>query len=147
MCIPRRRLYKMTTTVTDKPLVTLEATENCTLVWDAGDRRCVFSRFWKWLWSGRGIGDPETHNYPRSLSQDPINSSREPIHYISAGQIRSSEDLPENMPCRACQSKGMECDLRKPRCSQCLDEQILCFYIVPLRFTMTQSKKQRFACA
>lgn len=126
---------KMTTTTANEPAVTLENSRNCTLVWDdAGHQRCVFLRVWKWLWPDRSVGDPEAHKNPQSPPLGPIETSGEPAHVVSPGtQIKSSECVPENMRCRACQSKGVECDLQRPRCSHCLDEQILCFYVAPLR--------------
>ncbi|OJJ43048.1 hypothetical protein ASPZODRAFT_1208134 [Penicilliopsis zonata CBS 506.65] len=34
-----------------------------------------------------------------------------------------------HIPCRACRESGIDCDCQKPRCSHCLHEQLLCFYI------------------
>lgn len=139
---------KKTTTMANGPAVTLENSRNCAHVRDdAGHQRCVFSRVWKWLWPDRSVGNPETHNNPQSPPQGPIETSGKPIHLVSPGtQIKSSEYLPQNMQCRACESMGVECDLQRPRCSHCLDEQILCFYVAPLRLAMARPKKQMSVC-
>ncbi|KAL4781040.1 hypothetical protein BJX76DRAFT_336274 [Aspergillus varians] len=139
---------KMTTAIANEPAVTLVNSRNCTLVRDdAGHQRCVFSRVWEWLWPDRSVGDPKTHNNPQSPPQGLIETSGNTAHLVPPdAQIKFSRCVPENMRCRACQSKGVECDLQRPRCSNCLDEQILCFYVAPLRLTMARSKKQRSAC-
>ncbi|OJJ31612.1 hypothetical protein ASPWEDRAFT_697843 [Aspergillus wentii DTO 134E9] len=49
----------------------------------------------------------------------------------------------ESIPCKACRIGGAVCDRQRPRCSHCLDQQILCFYVEPLRLTMARNKKAR----
>lgn len=79
-------------------------------------------------------------NNPQAPPQGLIETSGSPAHLVPPDA--PSGCVPENMRCRGCQSKGVKRDLPRPRCSNCLDEQILCFYVAPLRLTMARSKKQ-----
>lgn len=33
------------------------------------------------------------------------------------------------LPCKACNERNASCDGQRPRCSHCLHEQLMCFYI------------------
>ncbi|KAF9891640.1 hypothetical protein FE257_003651 [Aspergillus nanangensis] len=46
-------------------------------------------------------------------------------------------------PCKGCQTWGASCDRQRPRCSHCLDQQILCFYVAPMRKSTRRSKDSR----
>ncbi|PKX99244.1 uncharacterized protein P174DRAFT_42655 [Aspergillus novofumigatus IBT 16806] len=57
---------------------------------------------------------------------------------------QSHDDTDEvNPACKACRTWGVACDRQQPRCSHCLDQQILCFYVAPLRKTMKKSSRSR----
>ncbi|KAL4966067.1 uncharacterized protein BDV14DRAFT_171571 [Aspergillus stella-maris] len=86
---------------------------------------CIIARLSKWLWSCR---------------------TNAPIQYTTA--LTPTDENTENgierneFPCRACQVQGVQCDRLKPRCAHCLDQQVLCFYVEPLRVQMKRSKEQ-----
>ena len=142
--------HMITTSMANEPAVTLENPINRTLVWDdASHCRCVFSRVSTWLWSDRSVVDLKPHYNLRCPSQGPIENSGKTVDLVSSGvkiECDGPEAVAENMPCRACQSSGMVCDIQRPRCSHCLDEQILYFYIAPLQPTIARLKKQSAAC-
>ncbi|BDD61007.1 hypothetical protein MAP00_006090 [Monascus purpureus] len=46
----------------------------------------------------------------------------------------------ETFPCRTCRMRKVECDRSLPRCSNCLHEQLLCFYVEPLRVSRKRAK-------
>ena len=142
--------HMITTSMANEPAVTLGNPTNRTLVRDDTSHRCcVFSRVSKWLWSDRSVVDLKPHYNLRFPSQGRIETSGKTVDLVSSGmkiECEESEALAENMPCRACQSWGVTCDLQRPRCSHCLDEQILCFYVAPLRLTMARLEKQSAAC-
>lgn len=94
---------------------------------------CI-SRLSKWLWSSRSAPsaskNTKTIAFRKHFTSDEVGSP-------------SGHSIETALPCRACQSWGVECDRQKPRCAHCLDQQILCFYVEPLRVTMKRSKKER----
>ncbi|KAL3479371.1 hypothetical protein BJX99DRAFT_255628 [Aspergillus californicus] len=119
------RLDTMTTTVA-QPVHTLETSPNYTL----GQKNtisdtCIITRISNWLWSSRSCDHPD-HNNPQSETS------------VKDVEIRSS-----SIPCRSCQAWGVECDRQKPHCSHCLDQQICCFYVEPLRVTMKRSRQSK----
>ncbi|OJJ64675.1 hypothetical protein ASPSYDRAFT_39425 [Aspergillus sydowii CBS 593.65] len=92
----------------------------------------------KWLWSCRATATTATDT---SAKTGPTANVE---HEIRSSTCTSEHHAVENaFPCRACQAWGVECDRQKPRCSHCLDQQILCFYVEPLRVTMKRSKMER----
>lgn len=78
---------------------------------------------------GRGIGTGPTgmDNQDDSCMTTPISSS-------------SLNDF----SCRTCRVRKVECDRTLPRCSHCLDQQLLCFYVEPLR--ISRKKLQAATC-
>ncbi|OJI98776.1 hypothetical protein ASPVEDRAFT_25627 [Aspergillus versicolor CBS 583.65] len=97
----------------------------------------LISRISKWLWSCRTTSTTTTDT----------SAKAGPTADVEHHEIRSSTSdhhaVENAFPCRACQAWGVECDQQKPRCSHCLDQQILCFYVEPLRVTMKRSKLER----
>jgi hypothetical protein len=61
----------------------------------------------------------------------------------SAAEQSHDDKDEENPACKACRTWGVVCDRQRPRCSHCLDQQILCFYVAPLRKTMKKSSRSR----
>ncbi|KAL4755835.1 uncharacterized protein BDW70DRAFT_145822 [Aspergillus foveolatus] len=83
---------------------------------------CIISRLSKWLWSCRTTQPPLVEENARPVEDE---SSKNPF------------------PCRACRASKVICDRQTPRCGHCLDQQILCFYVEPLRITMKRAKQAR----
>ncbi|RAK96768.1 uncharacterized protein BO80DRAFT_496739 [Aspergillus ibericus CBS 121593] len=117
---------------------------------------CFLKRFSQWFWSAWMIAGSETHE----ALADPANrpGATNGASTSGAGTARASSTgyendirLPEQSenkhshPCKACQTWGVTCDQQKPRCSHCLDQQILCFYVTPPRRSMKRSTKPRSA--
>lgn len=90
-----------------------------------------------------------------NLSQmsDSSASTRNTSHYLqnhthSGSQDQSHSHLyshtnnqeQSNYPCRTCRIKGKRCDLQQPFCSQCWEQQILCFYVPPLSRRLKKGK-------
>ncbi|KAL2830612.1 hypothetical protein BDW59DRAFT_170144 [Aspergillus cavernicola] len=133
----------MATTVT-KPAHPLETPPAYALIQqNAMSDACILSRLSKWLWLSWACDRPDSHK--DSLGPQCETSAKTvPRHLtLTDVEIRSdtSNQLEDAFPCRACQAWGVECDRQKPRCSHCLDQQILCFYVEPLRVTMKRSKE------
>ncbi|KAL4946408.1 hypothetical protein BDV06DRAFT_218335 [Aspergillus oleicola] len=111
----------------------LENNANCTLSRDNAtatatslSETCIVARLSKWLWFCRK--NPPTDG---ATALTPTDENAE-------------DGLEKNaFPCRACQVQGVQCDRLKPRCAHCLDQQILCFYVEPLRVTMKRSKEEQ----
>ncbi|KKK15763.1 hypothetical protein P175DRAFT_0528085 [Aspergillus ochraceoroseus IBT 24754] len=146
----------------DGPVSYLEAPENYTRIQKSKTQgSCMLSRFSKWLWSGwdvgrsevpdnlRAAGDSSGTKLEASAGASAPRTKRIPrTHTSGEMKIRSQpqeqlqEDLTqEAFPCRACKAWGVACDLQKPQCAHCVDQQLLCFYVAPLRLTMKRSKK------
>ncbi|KAL4902935.1 hypothetical protein BDW74DRAFT_54709 [Aspergillus multicolor] len=83
---------------------------------------CILFRLSKWLWSCRTTPPPAVEECTKPVEDESTKSS---------------------FPCRACKMSGEECDRQTPRCAHCLDQQILCFYVEPLRITMKRAKQAR----
>ncbi|KAF7585972.1 hypothetical protein BBP40_009763 [Aspergillus hancockii] len=98
-------------------------------------KQCLVRRFSQWLWSLWFIGStgPRPALEPPSCQKDQ-NSSWPSEGSPDAGHREQLTEQPERSayPCKACQARGVACDLQKPRCAHCLDEQLLCFYVAPL---------------
>lgn len=108
-------------------------------------RRSALETLSQWFWSAWTINNSETHG---SLveSFDVVDNS-----YLFGPTLGESDDEVEHrrvqlrehcqsdvdeglgLPCKACRVRGVACDGRRPRCSHCLEEQVLCFYVAPLR--------------
>ncbi|OOF99371.1 hypothetical protein ASPCADRAFT_203136 [Aspergillus carbonarius ITEM 5010] len=121
-------------------------------------RECFLKRFSQWFWSGWMITGSETHD----ALADPANRSRatncasKSNSYAGTarestprgcgndtGLQEQSENSKHSHSCKACQTWGVACDQQKPRCSHCLDQQILCFYVSPPRRSTKRSTKSR----
>ncbi|PWY89632.1 hypothetical protein BO94DRAFT_42786 [Aspergillus sclerotioniger CBS 115572] len=114
---------------------------------------CFLKRFSQWFWSVWMIAGSETHD----ALADPANRSRgtncasKPNGHgttrTSGGENDTGlqEQSKHSHPCKACQTWGAVCDQQKPRCSHCLDQQILCFYVSPPRRSTKRSTKARSA--
>jgi hypothetical protein len=44
-------------------------------------------------------------------------------------QVKPVVDGTVFLPCKSCREWGSQCDGRQPRCTHCLDEQLMCFYV------------------
>ncbi|PYH91819.1 hypothetical protein BO71DRAFT_384816 [Aspergillus ellipticus CBS 707.79] len=124
----------------------------------AGGSDCFLKRFSQWFWSAWMIAGTET----RDALTDSANRSRDGCSKKNscAGTLPSSQmettapglqdqssenPIPHSHPCKACQAWGVNCDRQKPRCSHCLDQQILCFYVAPARRSTKRSIKSQSA--
>ncbi|KAL4807955.1 hypothetical protein BDV18DRAFT_136436 [Aspergillus unguis] len=99
---------------------------------------CVLMRLSKWLSSCRSAPPSSAGSNgecKKAASNKNVTSCIE--------DTSSNSETESSFPCRACKSWGVECDRQKPRCAHCLDQQILCFYVEPLRVTMKRSKEER----
>jgi hypothetical protein len=141
------RSHKMSTTMTNQPAGISEISTIGTVVWDkTSHRRYASSRCLRWLWSDQGDINPKAHGNSQSPPRE-ISGKLVRRDLVSPAAKTGSDKLnisPDDMPCRACQTWGVECDLRRPRCSHCLHEQILCFYIAPLRLRIGRPKEQAY---
>ncbi|KAL4868697.1 hypothetical protein BDV12DRAFT_95260 [Aspergillus spectabilis] len=130
------RSQTMTTSIASPPAGPLETPTNYTLVQkNAISNFCIISRLSKWLWSNQTGSSAETS--VKSASRHNLTSTDVETRSSNSGSLDSA------FPCRGCQDWGVECDRQKPRCSHCLDQQILCFYVEPLRITMKRSKQAK----
>ncbi|KAB8069779.1 hypothetical protein BDV29DRAFT_45114 [Aspergillus leporis] len=128
----------------------MESPTTCTFLRSNNcSKQCLMWRFSQWLWSSWFIGSTEERPAVAELPscQKNTSSSWPSEGNPDVGQREQpTEDLERSTyPCKACQAWGVACDLQKPRCAHCLDEQLLCFYVAPLpplRATR-RSKKSR----
>ncbi|KAL3446894.1 hypothetical protein BJX65DRAFT_308519 [Aspergillus insuetus] len=110
---------------------------------------CITSWFSKWLWPSRA-GRPDRHDaclgphVETSATKVPRQLPSSDVGIRSDASHQHEHDRHENsFPCRACQAWGVQCDRQTPRCAHCLDQQILCFYVEPLRVTMKRARKSK----
>ncbi|KAL3459412.1 hypothetical protein BJX64DRAFT_291239 [Aspergillus heterothallicus] len=110
---------------------------------------CITSWFSKWFWPSRA-GRPDRHDTRRgppvetSATKVPRHLPSSDVGNRSDASSHDDHDDHENpFPCRACQARGVQCDRQTPRCAHCLDQQILCFYVEPLRVTMKRARKSK----
>lgn len=117
-------------------------------------RRSALESLSEWFWSAWTISNSETHG---SLveSFDVVDNS-----YLFSPAVddesprRASSALHEechavantqHVDCKACRSRGVSCDGRRPRCSHCVEQQVLCFYVTPQRRSRARSKNVHLA--
>jgi hypothetical protein len=112
-------------------------------------RRSALGALSQWFWSAWTISNSETHGslvesfdivdnsylFAPTMDDDDVGESRR-------AQMREhcQTDVDEGLPCKGCRVRGIACDGRRPRCSHCLKEQVLCFYVAPLRKSRRRSK-------
>lgn len=77
-----------------------------------------------------------------------VSSNRlQPLHVeaIPKLQKQANENNQDQaiIPCKACRVRRKACDLQRPWCSECLDQQILCFYAPPLLMTNKKGRKPK----
>lgn len=60
----------------------------------------------------------------------------------SHSHSHANDQEQSSYPCRTCRIKGKSCDLQQPFCSQCWEQQILCFYVPPLSRRLKKSKRR-----
>lgn len=114
--------------------------------------------FLQWFWSTLMIDGSSTQDSQAKPSDvrhgEHHGQSRKDSTYITQGtstaygnglqeQSHDTDEDLENPSCKACRTWGVACDRQQPRCSHCLDQQILCFYVAPLRKTMKKSSRSR----
>ncbi|PYI07703.1 hypothetical protein BO78DRAFT_88697 [Aspergillus sclerotiicarbonarius CBS 121057] len=111
---------------------------------------CFLKRFSQWFWSGWMIAASETHDANRGATNcasqnrgaGTARGAPSTGYENDTGLLEQSENK-HSHPCKACQTWGVTCDQQKPRCSHCLDQQILCFYVTPPRRSTKRSTKSR----
>lgn len=88
--------------------------------------------------------------YPEANNSTTVknNSNRlKPLHVEAIPELQKepNENHQEQaiVSCKTCQVKGKACDLQRPWCSECLDQQILCFYVSPLSRTNEKDRKPK----
>ncbi|KAL4955450.1 hypothetical protein BDW69DRAFT_160752 [Aspergillus filifer] len=121
-----------TTMIANNQARSLESNADQTLCQETGaanasllSESCIIARLSKWLWSCQ------------------TNPPTECATALTPTDENAEDGIERNaFPCRACQVQGVQCDRLKPRCAHCLDQQILCFYVEPLRVQMKRSKEQ-----
>lgn len=98
-----------------------------------------FRRLSQWFWPvayyETEYNDYNIINYPKLAPEH----SASPQFDITSGLPKQSGGDDSISPCKTCRMAGIACDGQRPHCSQCLNEQTLCFYVDPLRV----SKKRR----
>ncbi|KAE8150362.1 hypothetical protein BDV25DRAFT_112915 [Aspergillus avenaceus] len=92
-------------------------------------KQCFLRRLSQWLWSTWFIGSTEARS---TISEVPSCHDDKNASYHVEDSEQSDASKRSSFPCKACQAWGVACDQQKPRCSHCLDQQILCFYVAPL---------------
>ncbi|BCS20373.1 uncharacterized protein APUU_20805S [Aspergillus puulaauensis] len=97
----------------------------------------IIARVSKWLWSCRTTATTTIDTSAKAGATADVE------HEIRSSSSDHHHAVENAFPCRACQAWGVECDRQKPRCTHCLDQQILCFYVEPLRVTMKRSKLEQ----
>ena len=60
----------------------------------------------------------------------------------SHSHSHANDQEQSSYPCRTCRLKGKHCDLQQPFCSQCWEQQILCFYVSPLSRRLKNGKRR-----
>ena len=111
----------------------------------------------QWFWSAWTISNSETHG---SLVEafDAVDNSylfapstdEEDGRCCAPVQEQcqvSPSDKHAHVDCKMCRSHGISCDGRRPRCSHCLEQQVLCFYVTtaPRKSRRTRSKSSHLA--
>ncbi|KAL4891802.1 hypothetical protein BDV59DRAFT_59002 [Aspergillus ambiguus] len=115
----------------DAPFPDMDNPSTCICLKKAREQTCVLRRCVQWLWS-TWIGGSST---PHSSLPEARVCEQNPQETVE--EVERSA-----YPCKACQAWGVTCDRQQPRCSHCLDQQILCFYVAPPR-KVTKSKPKR----
>ncbi|KAL5341126.1 hypothetical protein BJX70DRAFT_396181 [Aspergillus crustosus] len=133
----------MTTSIANQPATPLEPPPPYTLVQTLEQdstisTTCITSWLSRWLWSNQTTGTSSSETSANPSSQHNLISTDVETRFDASGQPPESA-----FPCRGCRVWRVECDRRKPHCSHCLDQQILCFYVEPLRVTMKRSKQAK----
>ena len=82
-----------------------------------------FKRLSQWLWS---------------VAYYDFTEGDEPYYVEVVPEQHETTDK----PCKRCRMAGIACDRILPHCSQCQHEQVLCFYVDPLRTTRQKKRKQ-----
>ncbi|RJE25440.1 hypothetical protein PHISCL_02196 [Aspergillus sclerotialis] len=111
----------------------------------------------QWFWSAWTINNSETHG---SLVEafDVVDNSYlfAPSADEEYGRCRvpaqeqyqvNPSDQHGHTECTMCRSHGIVCDRRRPRCSHCVEQQVLCFYVTsaPRKSRRTRSKSSHLA--
>lgn len=120
---------------------------------------CILKRFAQWFWSVWMIAGSGTHdaladpaNHPKATNGASTKTNGcagtargglSTTGECDTGLREQSSENEHNYPCKACQTWGVVCDQQRPRCSHCLDQQILCFYVAPLPKPPKRSTKSR----
>ncbi|PYH49128.1 uncharacterized protein BP01DRAFT_287759 [Aspergillus saccharolyticus JOP 1030-1] len=130
--------------MTDTAITRLQNTLKCDLARkNRIQRACLLKRLSQWLWSIWVINSPETpaaliESTDRSKFTSATCATRKAPFYAYPVPDRPPADTPSHdsqsgQSCKACKAWGVPCDQVRPRCSHCLDQQILCFYVGPTR--------------
>lgn len=107
-----------------------------------------FSRLSQWFWpvSYYDFDHDESHNTTtHDYSRFTPEHTASPQFDRTSGLQKQSGVHDTNSPCKACRMAGIACDGQRPHCSQCLNEQVICFYVDPLRITKKKRKQSMAA--
>ncbi|RAL13871.1 uncharacterized protein BO97DRAFT_28355 [Aspergillus homomorphus CBS 101889] len=135
--------------MTDTAITRLQNTLKCDLARkNCIGRECILKRFSQWLWSAWRINRADPHDGGIGESTDRPKTTtytyatrKTPIYTLPAPEESTESLSPPDQPCKACKAWGVPCDQQRPRCSHCLDQQILCFYVPPVRKSTRKSTK------
>lgn len=109
----------------------------------------MFQRLSEWFWPQVTCDEFEYYeNYPNSTNTHlsttttttTTTTTKDGPMQSQASACKVCPELPdqqpqqqqENFACRSCRIRGVNCDRQRPHCSQCRDQQILCFFVTPL---------------
>lgn len=114
---------------------------------DSNTKPTMFQRLADWLWP-QVYDDVDYYYYietqPQTTSTTATNESS-PLHqatHSSSCRDASKSSTQADIACRSCRVQGLDCDRRLPHCSQCRDQQVVCFFVAPLpRLTKTTPAK------
>lgn len=117
-------------------------------------RPTVFQRLADWLWP-QVYGQVDYYYYyietqsqttspPPTATTTHASVCRDAVKPCSSSSSSSpsSPQVQADIACRSCRVQGLDCDRQLPHCSQCRDQQALCFFVAPLpRLTKTAAAK------
>lgn len=105
----------------------------------------MFRRLSEWFWPQVTCDEFEYYgNYPNSTNTHlstttTTTTTKDGPMQSQTTACKACPELPdqqpqqqENFACRSCRIRGVNCDRQRPHCSQCRDQQILCFFVAPL---------------
>lgn len=101
----------------------------------------MFQRLADWLWP-QVYDNVDYYYYVETNPQNTSSTTTTTQSSLCRGSPCTDRDASlSDIACRSCRVQGLECDRQLPHCSQCRDQQALCFFVPPLpRLTKSPAK-------